>query len=180
MAGLDERRLGPQEQRSIVNDIKIARPIVESASADRNITTEQTAKVLDAGLHAASTTADNINARQAQQVVAGTVRNLITQLVRRAYLTCLAIAEPKSDDDRALVEEYKKGIARGAGNGLATAAVSATITIAAPHAASFFDFVVQHAGAIKEYFAIASHSPQLVQVIDTIEYVRLKLTSEKQ
>jgi hypothetical protein len=182
LVNLDAKRLGPQEQQSVVGDIDTARPIIESAAADREITTEQTAKVLDAGLHAASTPADNINARQAQQLVAGTFKNLITQLVRRAYLTCLAIAEPKTEDDRALVTEYQRGIARGAGAGLGKVAVGAAAAgtvIALPHAVSFFEFVVQHAAAIKDYFAIASHSPQLVQVIDTIEYVRLKLTSEE-
>lgn len=123
---LDAKRLGPQEQQSVINDINIARPIVESAAADRNITTEQTAKVLDAGLNAASTLADNINTRQAQQVVAGTLKNLITQLVRRAYLTCLAIAEPKSDEDLAFVAEYQKGIARGVGKVAVGATVAAT------------------------------------------------------
>src|SRR6478736_8757131 len=62
LVDLDAKRLGPQEQQSVVNDIATARPIAESAAADRNITTEKTAKVLDAGLHAASITADNINA----------------------------------------------------------------------------------------------------------------------
>jgi hypothetical protein len=182
LVNLDAKRLGPQEQQSIVNDIETARPIVESAAADRNITTEQTAEVLDASLHAASTSADNINTRQGQQVVAGTFKNLITQLVRRAYLTCLAIGEPKTDDDRALAFEYQKGIARGAGTGLGKVAVGTTVAaaaIAVPYAVSFFEFVVQHAPAIKEYFA-ASQSPQLLQVIDTIEYIRRKVMSEGQ
>jgi hypothetical protein len=56
----------------------------------------------------------------------------------------------------------------------------AATTFAAPHAASFFEFVVQHAAAIKDYFAIASNSPQLVQVIDTIEYIRQKLSHERE
>ena len=46
------------------------------------------------------------------------------------------------------------------------------------YAMSFFEFVVQHAAAIKQYFAIASHSPQVVQVIDAIEYVRLRMKAE--
>lgn len=180
MVELDARRLGPQELQSVINDIKIAKPIIESAAADRNITTEQTAKVLDASLHAASTPADNINTRQAQQVTAGTFKNLITQLVRRAYLTCLAIAEPKTDDDRALATEYQKGIAHGVGAGLGKVVVGTAVAgtlIASPFAVSFFEFVVQHAPAIKEYFAVACQSPQLAQVVDTIEYVRLKLIS---
>jgi hypothetical protein len=179
MVDLDAKRLGPQEQLSVASDIKTARPIVEGAAADRNITTEQTARVLDASLHAASTTADNINARQAQQFVAGTFKNFITQLVRRAYLTCLAIAEPKTDEDQALATEYQKGIARGAGSGLGKVAVGTAVAAAAvalPHAVSFFEFVVQHAAAVKEYFAVACHSPQLAQVVETIEYVRLKLS----
>jgi hypothetical protein len=179
LVNLDAKRIGPQEQQSIVSDIETARPIVQSAAADRNITTEQTANVLDAGLHAASASADNINTRQAQQVIAGTVKNLITQLVRRAYLTCLAIADPKTDEDQALIAEYRRGVARGVGTAAVGAAMAAT-TFAAPHAASFFEFVVQHAAAIREYFAVASQGPQLVQVIDTIEYVRLKLSSDAQ
>lgn len=168
---LDAKRLGPQEQKSAINDINTAKSIVEGAAADRNITTEQTAKVLNASLHAASTTADNINARQAQQVVAGTIKNLITQLVRRAYLTCLSIADPKTEEDQSLVDEYKRGIARGAGTAAIGTAVAAT-TFAAPYAVSFFEFVVHNAASIREYFAIASQNPQLVQVVDAIEYVR--------
>lgn len=181
LVNLDAKRLGPQDQQSVVSDIETAKPIVQSAVADRNITTEQTAKVLDAGLHAASASADNINTRQAQQVVAATFKNLITQLVRRAYLTCLAIAEPKTDEDRIFAFEYQKGIARGAGTGLGRVAVGTAVAAAAialPHAASFFEFVVQHAAAIRGYIAIAFQSPQLTQVIDAIEYVRVKITAE--
>jgi hypothetical protein len=176
---LDAKRLGPQEQQSLLNDINAARPILESAAADRNITTEQAGKVLNVSLRAASVLADNIHTKQAQDVAAGTSKNLIIQLVRRAYLTCQSLADPQNDEDRELVSEYKKGIARGAGNATVGAAV-ATATYLVPYAASFFEFVVQNAAAMKGYIAVAFQNPQLSQVIDAIKEFRTKLTNNDQ
>jgi hypothetical protein len=89
--------------------------------------------------------------------------------------TLVDFGDPQTDEDRALVSEYKRGVARAAGTATFGAVVAAT-TYAAPHAAPFFELVVHNAAAIREYLAIAFHSPQLTQVIDAIEYVRLKLT----
>lgn len=175
---LDAKRLGPREQQSILNDINAAKPIVETAAADRSITTEQAGKVLNAGLSAATVLGDDINTKQAQDLVAETSKNLIIQLIRRAYQTCQSLADPKTDEDRAIVAEYKKGIAQGAG--VATlGAIVATTTHAAPHAASFFEFVIQHALPMKQYIAVAFQNPQLGQVIDAIEYVRARLNNEQ-
>jgi len=91
---LDAKRLGPQERHFVLTSIDAAKPIVESAAADRNTTTEQAGEVLTAGIETVSTTADNINARQAQDLVAGTSKNLIVQLVRRAYASPLPILGP--------------------------------------------------------------------------------------
>ena len=175
---LDAKRLGPQEQQSVLNDINAAKPIVESAAANRNITTEQAGQVLHTSLQAASVLADNINTKQAQDFVAGTSKNLIIQLVRRAYATCQSLADPKTDEDRALLVEYEKGIAHGAGTATVGAVVAAT-AYSAPYAATFFEFVVQHAEAVKQYMAIAFQNPQLGQVIDAIEYVRAKLNADQ-
>jgi hypothetical protein len=174
---LDAKRLGPQEQQTLLNDINAARPILESAAADRNITTEQVGKVLNVSLNAASVLGDSIHTKQAQDVAAGTFKNLIIQLVRRAYLTCQSLANPQTDEDRELASEYQKGVAKAAGAATVGAAV-ATVTYGVPYAASFFEFVVAHAAAMKEYIAVAFQNPQLNQVIDAIEYVRTKLTND--
>jgi hypothetical protein len=179
LVDLDAKRLGPQEQQSLLNDINAARPILENAASDRNITTEQAGNVLNASLHAASIPADNIHTKQAQDVAAGTSKNLIIQLVRRAYLTCQSIADPQNDEDRELVAEYRKGVAKGAGNATVGAAVAAAI-YTAPYAASFFEFAVQNATALKGYIAVAFQNPQLGQVIDAIRELHTKLTSNDQ
>lgn len=175
---LDATRVGPQEHTSVLNNIGAAKPIVESAAVDRGITTEQTGKVLSASLQAAAATADNINAKQAQDLVAGTSKNLIVQLVRRAYLTCQSLADARSDEDRALVAEYQKGVARGAGTATVGGMIAAT-TYAAPYAASFIDFVAHNAPALREYVVVAFQNQQLTQVIDAIEHMRATLTNDK-
>jgi hypothetical protein len=172
---LDEKRLGPQEQQAVLNSIKAAKPIIENAANDRDITTEQAGKVLNASLRAASKPGDNINAKQAQALADGTSKNLIAQLLRRAYLTCKSLIDPQTDEDRALVLEYTKGIAKAAGAATFSTAVGAMVVAAkccAPHAISFFEFVAAHGQAIKEYTAIAFQNQQLGQIIDTVEYVR--------
>jgi hypothetical protein len=174
---LDAKRLGPQEQRIAIENINAARPIVETAAIDREITTEQTGKVLTASLQAAASAADNINTKQAQDLVEGTSRNLVVQIVRRAYLFCQNLVDPQTDEARALVVEYKKGISKAAG--VATfGAVVATVSYGAPYAASFFEFVARNAEALKAYIAVALQNDQLSQVIDVIEYTRASLNEK--
>jgi hypothetical protein len=135
---LDAKRLGPQEQQTAIANIKAARPIVETAAIDREITTEQTGNVLTASLQAASSPVDNINTKQAQDLAEGTSRNLVVQIVRRAYLFCQHVVDPQTDEARALVLEYKKGVVKAAGVATFGAAV-VTISYGAAHAASFLN-----------------------------------------
>ena len=46
LTDLDARRIGPQEQADILRKIEAARPILETAAVDRQITTERAGKVL--------------------------------------------------------------------------------------------------------------------------------------
>jgi hypothetical protein len=175
---LDSKRLGPQEQKTAVENIEAARPIVEHAAIDRHITTEQTGHVLTASFQAASAPVDNVNTRQAQSLAEGTSRNLVVQIVRRAYLFCQDIIDPRTDEARTLALEYKKGIAKAAGAATFTAVTAVTAVAAshgAQHAASFFEFVAGNADVLRSYFAIAFQNDQLRQVIDIIEYTRTSL-----
>jgi hypothetical protein len=171
---LDAKRLGPQEQQIAVENINAARPIVENAATDRQITTEQTGNVLTASLQAASSPIDNINTKQAQDLAEGTSRNLVIQIVRRGYLFCQNLVDPQTDEARALVVEYKKGIAKAAGVA-SFGAAAATISYGASYAASFFEFVALNAEVFKAYITIALQNDQLSQVIDVIEYTKTSL-----
>jgi hypothetical protein len=171
---LDSKRLGPQEQKTTVENINAAKPIVGPAATDRHITTERTGRVLAATLRAASSQIDNINTKQAQYLAEGTSRNLVVQIVRRAYLFCQTIIDPQTDEARALVLEYKKGIVKAAG----TATFGAAIYYGAPYASSFFEFVARNAETLKAYVAIALQNDQLRQVIDVIEYTKLSLNEK--
>jgi hypothetical protein len=136
LVNLDEKRLGPQEQQTALKNIATARPILESAANDRDITTKRAGKVLNASLRATSVPGDDINAKQAQALAEGPSRNLIVQIVRRAYLSCQSLIDPQTDEDRALVLEYTKGAAKAAG----VATVGAVVVAAkytVPHAALF-------------------------------------------
>jgi hypothetical protein len=142
---LDSKRLGPQEQQTAIENIIAAKPIVEPAALDRHITTEQTGRVLTASLEAAASPVDNLNTKQAQDLAEGTSRNLVIQIIRRAYLFCQNIIDPQTDEARALVTEYKKGIAKATGAATFGAAISHGI----PYAASFFEFVAWNAEILK-------------------------------
>jgi hypothetical protein len=171
---LDSKRLGPQEQQTAIENINAAKPIVEPAATDRHITTEQAGRVLVATLQAASSPIDNINTKQAQYLAEGTSRNLVVQIVRRAYLFCQNIIDPQTDEARVLVLEYKKGMVKAAG----TATFGAAIYYGAPYAASFFEFVARNAEIMKAYVAIALQNDQLRQVIDVIVYTKTSLNEK--
>jgi hypothetical protein len=132
---------------------------------------------LTASLKAASSPVDNVNTKQAQYLAEGTSRNLVLQIVRRAYLFCQNVIDPQTDEARALALEYKKGIAAEAGKVTLGVAI-ATVSYGALHAASFFEFVAGNAEILRAYVAIALQNDQLRQVIDVIEYTRTSL-SEK-
>ena len=55
LVDLDAIRLGPQEHQAVLNAINVAKPIIESAAKDRQITTEQAGHVLNASLSCLST-----------------------------------------------------------------------------------------------------------------------------
>jgi hypothetical protein len=173
---LDAKRLGPQEHQAIIDNINKARPIIEAAAHNREITTEQAGKVVTATLRAADALADNINTRQAQSFAAGTNGNLISQIVRRAYLFCWDLVDPQTEEARALVAEYRKGAAKAAGASTFTA-IAASAVYGAPYAASFFDFVIHNGPALKEYFAVTFQN-DLNQVIDAVQSARSRLSEE--
>jgi hypothetical protein len=177
LAELDAKRLGPQEHQAIVDNINAARPIIEAAALNREITTEQAGKVVTATLRAASVSADNINTRQAQSLAAGTSGNLIFQIVRSAYLFCCDLVDPRTEEARALVAEYRKGAAKAAGASTFTA-IAASAVYGAPYAASFVDFVVHNGPALKEYFAVALQN-DLNQVIDAVQSARSSLIKKR-
>jgi hypothetical protein len=175
---LDDRRIGPQERDVILANIEAAKPIIETATLDRNITTEQAAKVVDAGVKSVDTDSTNINAKQAQDLVEGTIKNLVTQIVRRAHLFCSRLIEPRTDEDKAVLLEYKKGAAKTVGAATVTGVIGATAIVggfATPYAISFFEFVAANATPLKDYFLVAFQGDQIVQIIDTITYTRKAL-----
>ena len=175
---LDDRRIGPQERDAIVASIDAAKPLVEMATVDRNITTEQAARVVTATIKSADTDSTDINTKQAQDILDGTLKNLATQIVRRAHLFCSRLIDPRTDEDKAVVLEYKKGAGKTLGGATVTGAITATVVVggfATPYAVSFFEFVATNAAMLKEYFVVAFQGGQIGQIIDTIAYTRKAL-----
>jgi hypothetical protein len=175
---LDDRRIGPQERDAIVANIEAAKPLVEMATVDRNITTEQAARVVAASIKSVGDDSADINTKQAQDVVNGTLKNLATQIVRRAHIFCSRLIDPRTDEDKSVLLEYKKGVGKTLGAATVTGAISATVVVAglaAPYAVSFFEFVATNAAMLKEYFLIAFPGDQIAQIIDTIAYTKTAL-----
>jgi hypothetical protein len=102
-------------------------------------------------------------------------KNFVGQVIRRAYLDCLAIINPQNDNDRALALEFRKGAAKQAGE-VAVTAVAAGIAYGAHQAASFFGFVFMHADSIKHFISIAMNNDQLIQIVDVIKYASTSLS----
>jgi hypothetical protein len=92
-------------------------------------------------------------------------------------LVCQNLIDPQTDEARALILEYKKGLVRAAGTAT-FGAVVVGVSYGVGHAASFFEFVALNAEVFKAYIAIAFQNHQLRQVIDVIEYTRSSLNEK--
>jgi hypothetical protein len=186
LAQFDAKRVGPQEHLAILANISAARPIIEVAAADRNITTERAGKVLAASLKSADVSDGNLNIKQAQDVAEGTSRNAIIQLVRQAYLTAQKVADPKTEEDKKLEVEYLRGVASGLGKSvgsnignLTAAVVGGATAAAAVYAHPIFEFVAAHAGPLRAYFASVYQNDQMIQILNAIEIVRARIKSAR-
>ena len=123
--------------------------------------------------------ADNIHARQRQELARGTSQNVIAQILRGAYRVAQDIQDPKSEEAKILVKEYKSGMYKKLGEWTITASVagvaSATTGIGAVvyvYGMPFFEFVVAQGPLLKAYLALAFQNSQIVQLVDVISALR--------
>ena len=138
---LDDRRIGPREHDKILANIEAAKPLIETATSDRSITTEQAARVVSASIKTANLESSDINAKQAQEMANGTFINLATQILRRAHLFCSRLIEARTDEDKTVLLEYKKGAAKALGAATVAGVIGGTVSVggfATPYAVSFF------------------------------------------
>ncbi len=178
---LDAIRTGPQEQAATIAHLQAARPILEIAAANRDITTARAGQALTASLATADSSSSNLNTKQAQDVAERTSRNIVAQLVRHAYSSIQRTAYPETDEDRKLTTQYEHGVVNGLGKrigsgvgNIALAAAGGAAASAIYYAPQILEFVSTHAALFKEYSAAVYQNEQLVQILNTIEILRLR------
>jgi hypothetical protein len=110
---------------------------------------------------------------------------LIVQILRGAYRVAQDIQDPRTDDAKELVKEYKAGIYKKLGEwtviGAATAATATAVAVGTTtymYSIPFFEFVVSHGPSLKAYLAITFQNVQLTNIIDAIAAIRARLTSQ--
>jgi hypothetical protein len=174
---LDSHKIGPKEKDELSTQIAAAKPILELAVGDRGIITERAALAITISLKAAESKAGNIHTKLAKDLASGSSRNLIAQILRRAYIFCRDIIDPKSEQAEQLSAEYKKGISKAVGAFTVTA-VATSFTVAGANAGLFFEFVAAQAPLLKHYILVTFQSAQLAQIVEIIEAARIWATEK--
>ena len=153
---------------------------ISAAAEDRGITTSDAGAALKASLAAATTSNENIHARQAQELARGTTQNLVVQILRGGHQIAQELQNPSSEEAKNFAKEYKAGLykevaawtVRGAVAGVAGAGAAVYY-----YGLPFFEFVVAQAPWLKAYLAITFQNPELVRIVDVVEAIRAKLIS---
>ena len=96
LAELDRYSLGPHEQKKVLENLAAAKDVVSKASENRHILTERAASTLDVAMRSASFPSSDVNTKLAQEVADQSSRNLLSAILRKAYLVREAIIEPSS------------------------------------------------------------------------------------
>jgi hypothetical protein len=178
---LDSQRLGPRERQEAIDQIAAAKPIVDVATANRGITTEEASNAIRATLVAANKSTTNIHTSQAQALARGTSQNLIIQILRSAHRLAHDLLDPESDEARSFAKEYKSGAYKKMGEwtvtGVAVGGVSAAL-LAYYQAGPFFEFVITYSEPLKAYLGDAFQNPQLLQIVDSIAVIRERVLGE--
>jgi hypothetical protein len=175
---LDSQRLGPQDIGPVRDNLAAANPILTAAAQNKAITTTDAAAAIEANLAAATIPTDNIHTRQAQQLAKGTSQNLIVQILRGALRTAHDLQDPKSDEARVLVKEYKSGIYKKLGEWTITgAALGTTGAVAATYlyGIPFFEFVIGNSDLFKIFIGNSFNNPQLTHIMDSVVNFRNRL-----
>lgn len=175
LSDLDAQRLGPRERAAVRDELAAARPLLDAAALDRDITTSRAARTIEASMVAADAPAGSIHTRQAQVLARDTSRNLVVQIMRGAYRLGQELQNPDAEEAKAFVKEYKSGIYKklgewtltGAMVAVGTAAVGAG-TAAYYYGVPFFEFAVVNSDWLKGYLAVAFDNPVLVRMVDWV------------
>jgi len=166
-------RLGPQEQEEVRNALLAAMPVANAAAEDRHITTPKAAAVIKTSISLTNSPSNNIHSRQVLEVTSRTWQNLIVQILRGAYRVAQDIQDPRTDDAKELVKEYKAGIYKKLVNGPLSEQLPRRLRRQSPSVQRltctvfrFFEFVVSHGPSLKAYLAITFQNVQLTNIID--------------
>lgn len=162
LALLDRYSLGPQEQQHVRENLKAVEEIVSRASQDRRILTERAADAMDSTMKSASVASTDINTKLAQELADKTSRNLVSQIMRRAYLLMDAISHPESQAAKEIIPGFVKGAAATAG--------AAAIGAVGHHAFPYLEFIATNPFMIKEYILVAFQNTQMSEVVDALEF----------
>jgi len=110
---------------------------------------------------------------------------LIVQILRGAYRVAQDIQDPRTDDAKELVKEYKAGIYKNWVNGPLSEQLPRRLRRQSPSVQRltctvipFFEFVVSHGPSLKADLAITFQNVQLTNIIDAIAAIRARLTSQ--
>jgi hypothetical protein len=165
LAELDRYSLGPQEQRDVLNNLAAARDVISRATDDRTILTERAADTINVAMKSASSTSLDINTKLAQELADKTSRNLLSAILRRAYLLRQAIIDPSSP----AAKEIRDDLAKGATQAVGAVAVGAVIS-AGSHVLPYLEFVATNPALIKEYILVAFQNAQMIEIVDALEF----------
>jgi hypothetical protein len=153
---LDSIRLGPQDREAARKIAALAEPIVIAAREAESPATLAAQETLTEQVGAAIDAPNDINGDQAAELARKTMRNFVSELLRRAYTPIQRFGGVLT----AALKEYRAALSRRAAD-----VTVASLMLYWPKISSF---IVHNADALTQFVAAEYRNPKLVEIINLI------------
>jgi tetratricopeptide (TPR) repeat protein len=161
---LDAARPGPQDFAVAKEEMTILAPALREAMVDPNVATESAQEALQEQVENLQADAKSLHERQAADFGRRTIRNFVSEILRRAYAPVRALAKSESGFAWRSVRD---GAYQAIGAGALAGFVSELSGVTSFHQV-LIQFVTRHAETLTAYVVKAFQNPALVEIIGWI------------
>jgi hypothetical protein len=161
---LDSARPGPQEIIVAKEEVAVLSPMLGEAITNPDVATEPAREVLSEQASNLQDAAEGLHERQAADFGRRTIRNFVSELLRRAYAPVRALAKTES---AFAWKGIREGAYRAIGAGILTGVATDLAGLTSFHQ-SLIQFVSRHAETLTAYVMKAFQNPTLVEIINWI------------
>jgi tetratricopeptide (TPR) repeat protein len=161
---LDAARPGPQEIVVAKDEVAVLTPMLSEAITNPDVATEPAREILKEQIDNLQDVTESLHERQAADFGRRTVRNFVSEVLRRAYAPVRELAKSES---AFAWKGIREGAYRTIGTGVLTGLVTDLSGVTSFHK-TLIQFVGRHAETLSAYVMKAYQNPTLVEIINWI------------